>query len=75
MWSNDFGVKNDEEYHRRNSSRYYEPGVIFKESFGLSVVLDCKLQGGDDVIESQCYNIHLRRLSLEEETVNEVMLF
>jgi hypothetical protein len=75
MGSASFSVKNGEEYHRRNSTIYYEPGTIFKESFGVSVVLDCKIQGGEDPIESRCYNIHLRRLSLEEEIVNEVMLF
>jgi|WetSurMetagenome_2_1015567.scaffolds.fasta_scaffold148622_2 hypothetical protein len=75
MGSASFSVKNGEKYHRRNSTRYYEPGTIFKESFWVSVVLDCKIQGGEDPIESRCYNIHLRRLSLEEEIVNEVMLF
>jgi hypothetical protein len=70
-----FSVKNGEEYRRRNSTRYYEPGTIFKEDFGIAVVLDCKLQGGEDPIESRCYNIHLRRLSLEEETVHDVMSF
>lgn len=66
--------KREETYHRLGCARRFEPGTLFRESWGYAVIVECRAREGAADGRVTLYDMTLRRLSREEETAAEVLV-